>query len=125
MNQHTGPRQKRIGNARKIKNAGKNLIVKGHLDVLGCKPAALDLWDTSGCVDLQCSFRVSLQSSISSPAGMPRVAHVSDVRSSGARMAKKWLRAANNVYFYIFRVGVWQLMRDVPHLVYERHQSQW
>ena len=74
MNQHSGPRQKRIGNARKIKNAGKNLIVKGHLDVLGCKPTALDLWDTSVCVYLQCSFRVSSQSLLSSLADKLTVA---------------------------------------------------
>lgn len=74
MNQHSGPRQKRIGNARKIKNAGKNLIVKGHLDVLGCKPTALDLWDTSVCVYLQCSFRASSQSLLSSLADKLTVA---------------------------------------------------
>lgn len=123
MNEHTGPRQKRIGNARKINNAGKNLIVKGHLDVLGCKPTALDLWDTSVCVYLQCSIRVSSQSSLSSLAGTLTVALVCDVRSSGARMASKWLKVVDTVQFYTFRTGVRLFRSDIPYLMYEGHHS--
>jgi len=58
----------------KLRMQEKNLIVKGHLDVLGCKPTALDLWDTSVCVYLQCSFRVPSQLLLSSLADMQTVA---------------------------------------------------
>lgn len=123
MKQHTGPRQKRIENARKIKNAGKNLIVKGHLAVLGRKPTALDLWDTSVCVYLQRSFRVSWQSLLSSLADTLTVALVSDIRSNGARMASKWLKATDRVQVYTFRTGVGLLRSDIPYLMYEGHHN--
>jgi hypothetical protein len=45
----------------KLRMQKKILIVKGHLDVLRCKPTALDLWDTSRCVDLRLIVSVAMQ----------------------------------------------------------------